>query len=122
MTRRREWDGVYQTLARVYPELVGKDDAYVDDGCEESPSCLSCPLPQCRYDDPVWYQAYRAERRREQVQELKQTDMTIGAIGRALGVGARTVHRDIRKWEAEHANGNGAAAGGDTDGGVREGG
>ena len=25
---------------------------YEDTGCEVSPSCLNCPLPQCKYDDP----------------------------------------------------------------------
>lgn len=24
-----------------------------DTGCEIAPSCLSCPLPACRYDKPV---------------------------------------------------------------------
>ena len=32
---------------------------YEDTGCEVSPSCLTCPLPQCKYDDPVWFQRHR---------------------------------------------------------------
>jgi len=29
------------------------DEHFVpDDGCEYSPSCLLCPLPVCKYDDP----------------------------------------------------------------------
>jgi len=30
-----------------------KEAEYFDDGCEYSPSCLRCPLPVCKHDDPV---------------------------------------------------------------------
>ena len=26
------------------------DEYYADDGCEFSPTCLTCPLPTCKYD------------------------------------------------------------------------
>ena len=29
---------------------------YEDTGCEVSRSCLNCPLPRCKYDDPIWFQ------------------------------------------------------------------
>ncbi len=32
---------------------------YEDTGCEVSLSCLNCPLPQCKYDDPAWFQRYQ---------------------------------------------------------------
>lgn len=28
---------------------------YPDQGCVESPTCLKCPLPMCRWDDVDWY-------------------------------------------------------------------
>ena len=52
------------TLLAARPESANSnygrafsDDAsefyhYEDTGCEASDSCLDCPLPQCRYDDP----------------------------------------------------------------------
>lgn len=27
--------------------------AYRDDGCDVSPTCLQCPLPQCKYEAPA---------------------------------------------------------------------
>ncbi len=41
-----------KTMADQSPEYYH----YEDTGCEVSPSCLNCPLPQCKYDDPVWFQ------------------------------------------------------------------
>lgn len=32
---------------------------YEDTGCEASDSCLDCPLPLCKYDDPSWYYRHR---------------------------------------------------------------
>ena len=37
---------------------------YPDNGCEVSPSCLSCPLPLCRYDDPQGYENWKHRQRR----------------------------------------------------------
>jgi len=43
---------------QVFPKVRGTrgerlENYFVDDGCEYSPSCLQCPLPVCKYDDPV---------------------------------------------------------------------
>ena len=32
---------------------------YEDDGCVISSKCIECPLPECKYDDPLWYAKYR---------------------------------------------------------------
>ena len=45
--------------------------SYDDNGCDLYPSCLSCPLPQCRYDDPGWIQ--REDRRRRDVAVIEAT-------------------------------------------------
>lgn len=46
---------------------------YRDEGCEVSPSCLECPLPQRKYDDPGWLQRYkRNERDREVLTAMRQ--------------------------------------------------
>ena len=44
-----------KTLVDTVPELYH----YEDTGCEVSPSCLNCPLPRCKYDDPIWFQRHR---------------------------------------------------------------
>ena len=44
---------------QVFPKVRGSrgerlENYFVDDdGCENSPSCLQCPLPVCKYDVPV---------------------------------------------------------------------
>ncbi len=38
-------------------------ETFQDDGdCEASPSCLDCPLPQCKYDDPSLFKKFMQER------------------------------------------------------------
>ena len=33
-----------------------------DKGCEFSPTCLACPEPVCKYDDPGWIRQSRRDR------------------------------------------------------------
>ena len=37
-------------------------NSYQDNGCDESPTCLACPLPTCKHDDPAAYQLLLAAR------------------------------------------------------------
>jgi len=68
-------------MSRVYVDGVGyvspvdtygarlESDTDVD-GCDVSPGpygCLVCKLPQCRYDSPFWYRAYRKGLRDEEI-------------------------------------------------------
>jgi len=39
-------------LALVRCDTLPEDADYHDTGCELAPSCLKCPLPQCKYDVP----------------------------------------------------------------------
>ena len=41
-----------QVIATASLELLPERYPYRDEGCEVSPSCLKCPLPQCKYDEP----------------------------------------------------------------------
>ena len=45
-------------------------DYFPDKGCSVAPSCLNCPLPFCRYDDPDGYISWRQKQRRAQVQTV----------------------------------------------------
>ena len=51
---------------------------YRDEGCEVSPSCLRCPLAQCKYDDPDWFQ-------RQKRDEREQRNRVGAAAGRPFG-------------------------------------
>jgi len=35
-----------------YNDVINKN-IILEDGCEFSDSCLNCPLPLCKYDDPI---------------------------------------------------------------------
>ena len=60
---------------------------WLDTGCRLSPSCLACPLPQCKHDLPYW-------RQREQQTRLPVAlALPLAEAARALGVTERTVHR-----------------------------
>ena len=71
---------------------------YEDTGCEVAPSCLSCPLPRCKYDDPVWFQ-----RHRRMAQDLKiwatmrSEGLTVEAAAERFSVTVRTVFRIMRR-------------------------
>ena len=76
------------------PEIV----AYADTGCEVSPSCLRCPLPQCKHDDPVWYQQYRRQGRDRQVLEAHQAEgATVLQLAQRFSLSQRTIHRALRR-------------------------
>jgi hypothetical protein len=71
---------------------------YSDTGCEASLSCLSCPLPKCKYDDPVWYQAYKRRDRDLELLNMYRSDkLSAFEIANHFGVSPRTVHRAVRR-------------------------
>ena len=88
--RRR---GDFDTL----PELT----AYRDEGCEVSPTCLECPLPRCKYDDPDWYRRLRLASRDARVLEALRTGRGRPAeLARRFGVSLRTVQRIMKRARA----------------------
>lgn len=38
---------------QILPNPDLEEDRYFDTGCELAPSCLSCPFPVCKEDDPT---------------------------------------------------------------------
>ena len=71
---------------------------YEDTGCEVSPSCLNCPLPQCKYDDPVWFQRYRRMGRDMKVwRTIDSESLTAEEAARRFSVTVRTVFRIMRR-------------------------
>ncbi len=71
---------------------------YADTGCEASMSCLECPLPRCRFDDPAWYQAYKLRERDEEIAWAYQYEnLHVFEVASRFGVSVRTVHRALRR-------------------------
>ncbi len=76
------------------PELY----PYRDDGCELSPSCLNCPLPRCKYDDPGWLQRERRSKRDRAVLDARRRrDLTVPQLAERFGVSERTVFRILSR-------------------------
>ena len=71
---------------------------YEDTGCEVAPSCLRCPLPQCKYDDPVWFQRHQRMARDLKVWSAMQSEsLTVEAAAERFSVTVRTVFRIMRR-------------------------
>ncbi len=71
---------------------------YEDTGCEVSPSCLNCPLPQCKYDDLIWYQRNRRLAKDFQVVTTMQREkLSVEAAAERFSVTVRTIFRIMHR-------------------------
>lgn len=70
-----------------------------NEGCDLFPSCLRCPLPKCRYDNPG-RQTGKELRNREMVR-LRKAGMEVKELAQRFGVSKRTVHRIIASQNGE---------------------
>ena len=52
------------------PDLPPEYCHYRDEGCEFADSCLSCPFPQCLYDEPRGKQRWLKELRNKEIARL----------------------------------------------------
>jgi len=75
---------------------------YQDHGCDIHTSCLSCPLPQCRYDDPGWIQRTGRGQRDAEMLKLRATqELPVHELASRFGISTRTVHRILSRAEPE---------------------
>ena len=75
---------------------------YRDEGCEVSPSCLRCPLPQCKYDDPGWFQKEKRKGRdREVMLALQDNGLSVPEAATRFALSQRTVFRILRRTSEE---------------------
>lgn len=93
--RRNEHRGEHRGDARrpredALPEHLD----YHDDGCTVFPSCLSCPLPRCRYDVPGGARAMLNVERDEAIRRMRdEADLPVDEIANRFRVSRRTVFR-----------------------------
>jgi len=80
---------------------------YEDIGCEVSASCLNCPLPQCKYDDPAWFQRNRRLSKDLKVMSaIRMGNLTVDEAADHFSVTVRTIFRIMRRCrEAEMLDG-----------------
>lgn len=80
------------------PDSLPEQMHYADTGCEASASCLTCPLPMCKFDDPAWYHAYKTrERDREVAAAFREEGLAAFEVADRLGISMRTVRRALRR-------------------------
>lgn len=72
---------------------------YRDDGCEVSPSCLRCPLPRCKYDEPGGLRALRVRLRDGEIVRLRRRGWDVVALADHFGISPRSVYRALRGTE-----------------------
>ena len=83
-------------------------DYFPDNGCSIAPSCLNCPLPFCRYDDPAGYLSWQQKQRRAQIQAvLSKTPSRVKGqalvleLAAACGIGERQAWRFLAAAKVE---------------------
>ncbi len=85
---------VSTAVADAVPEFYH----YEDTGCEVSASCLNCPLPMCKYDDPVWFQRNRRLAKDFKVwAAIQQEDLSVEEAAERFEVTQRTIFRIIHR-------------------------
>lgn len=73
---------------------------YRDDGCDIHESCLTCPLPRCRYEEPGGLRTLLNELRDSQMVRMREKGATIGELASRFGVSRRTVFRVLNSRQA----------------------
>ena len=88
-------------------DILPESYAYRDNGCAVSRSCLRCPLPQCKYDDPNLKRRREARDRRDvEILALRRRKrLTVKEVARRFGVSERTVFRAVQREREEGGEG-----------------
>ncbi|MGH2609262.1 MAG: helix-turn-helix domain-containing protein [Tepidiformaceae bacterium] len=70
---------------------------YADTGCDLYPSCLHCPLPRCRYEEPGGAAAMLRSGRDASILRLSaEQGVTVEELARMFGLSRRTIFRVLR--------------------------
>jgi hypothetical protein len=91
-----------QPTATNPPYRICRDDAlpehmdYPDTGCDLNPSCLTCPLPRCKYDVGGNRGVATRKRDREIVLLHRKYGAPSPLLARTYGISERSVFRILR--------------------------
>ena len=95
----RAWPKTVTGRPRHHPSVDARPEffTYTDDGCEYSPSCLSCPLPACKYDYPGGALGMSFDIKRENMAAAAAYATREGPAAAAVmfSVSERTIYRAI---------------------------
>ena len=86
---------------RVRADALPEFTRYRDEGCDFHRSCLSCPLPRCRYDEPGGVRALlNLGRDREILHLRRRQGLAVDMLAQRYGVSRRTVFRILQRGNA----------------------
>jgi len=90
------WDD--EPARRTRRDALPEHTRYADTGCDLHPTCLTCPLARCRFDQDTDAARKRTGRERDRrIIELQRRGKTIGMIASRFGVSRRTVFRVLAR-------------------------
>ena len=78
------------------PDLLPEYRHYRDEGCEFADSCLSCPFPQCFYDEPHGKQRWRRALRNKEIKRRYAGGWKVDELAKLFGVSQRTIQRALK--------------------------
>jgi hypothetical protein len=95
MPTRREGRplGGKRPLPRVRGDQLPENMRYRDDGCNIHPQCLTCPLPQCRYEDRGGLRGMMNAHRDREIVALRMKGVGAAEVASRFGISRRTVFR-----------------------------
>lgn len=89
-----------ESMRRARRDALPEHTQYTDTGCDVHPSCLTCPLVRCRYDEPGGARKVLSEDRDRAIVSMKREGVPVDAIALRFGVSRRTVFRALARGRA----------------------
>lgn len=86
---------------RVREDALPEHTHYRDDGCDLFASCLRCPLPRCRYDEPGGIRSLLAELRDREILRLRAEGVSVDELAQRFSVSRRSVFRILKRGVRE---------------------
>lgn len=80
-------------MTRRYRTALPEGMEWPDTGCDVAPACLSCPLPECRYERHRGLAQMQTARMRAAAVRLRDEGLTPVQIAERIGRKKRTVYR-----------------------------
>ena len=87
---------------RIRRDALPENTPYADTGCDIHPSCLTCPLVRCRYDEPGGARKILSEGRDRDIVALSRGgSLSIAEIAQTFAISRRTVFRVLARSKVE---------------------
>ena len=84
--------------AAAVMDVIPERFSYRDEGCDLFESCLRCPLPQCKYDDPGWLRREQRKARDSRVMEALWRDrISVSEAAVRFALSQRTIFRILKR-------------------------